>query len=523
MIAPRWWKYLKAGIYGVVYGYALFLLFATALELQDARTHGSDQMINETGCNTPMTVFQPGSSRRNASVILIHGLSANRRLMSYLGNTFALGGYRVYALDLPGHGDNTDPFTFARAQQCATVALESLIRNGSVDPKTTVLVGHSMGAAIAIRMADRDPVAATVAISPGPTPLPRRMPANLLVFSAQYDIGLMKREAEQLQQAAGGNRTQTGDFAQQRAFELKHIPHATHTSLIFDPSVAASSGEWINRSLAVTLPTKDREFSLWPIWSHWVMVGVVYSTIVGLACMLLLFPVSATIVAKMAGSRRTEIDDAHPSRALALVEGTAFAFAAVLLLILGTPLKFLHMYTGDYLASLLLIVGVLFLLLNWKDAKANFSISIAQKTAALVLGLATILAFGAWLNWQLDDAWLNPPRWLRFAALLPILWIFSYAEEVMLGPVGAGKRRAFRFAIFLLLRLELWVACAVAAYSLASGQILLVILFTFLLAFSVLQRLATDALRIRVSSAPAAALFSAILAAWFIAAVFPLT
>jgi hypothetical protein len=168
-------------------------------------------------------------------------------------------------------------------------------------------------------------------------------------------------------------------------------------------------------------------------------------------------------------------------------------------------------------------VGVVFLLLNWKVAAASLSITLMQKIAAAVLGLATILAFGAWLNWQLDDAWLNAPRWLRFAALLPILWIYSYAEEVILGPVQAGKRRALRFAIFLLLRLELWAACAVAAYSLASGQILIVILFTFLLAFSILQRLATDALRLRTGSATAAALFSAILAAWFIAAVFPLT
>jgi len=41
-------------------------------------------------------------------------------------------------------------------------------------------------------------------------------------------------------------------------------------------------------------------------------------------------------------------------------------------------------------------------------------------------------------------------------------------------------------------------------------------------AFSVLQRLATDVLLRRTGSATAAAAFGAILAAWFIAAVFPL-
>jgi len=103
------------------------------------------------------------------------------------------------------------------------------------------------------------------------------------------------------------------------------------------------------------------------------------------------------------------------------------------------------------------------------------------------------------------------------------MWIYCFAEEVVLGPVRIGKRRALRFGIFLLFRLELWIACAIAFYSLGSSQVLMVILFAFLAQFSILQRLATDALRLRTGSAMAAALFNAILASWFIAAVFPLT
>ena len=39
-----------------------------------------------------------------------------------------------------------------------------------------------------------------------------------------------------------------------------------------------------------------------------------------------------------------------------------------------------------------------------------------------------------------------------------------------------GKRRALRFGIFLAMRLELWLACALAYYALASGQALILIL-----------------------------------------------
>jgi pimeloyl-ACP methyl ester carboxylesterase len=482
--------------------------------------------IPDGGCNMPVTLIQPPSGVNPAgSVILIHGLSANRRLMTYLGEDFAGHGFTAYMLDLPGHGDNTVPFTFLRAQQCATVAVESLTHSGKITAKTTIILGHSMGGAIAIRMADRDPVAATIAISPAPTILPQRMPANLLVFSASYDIGILKRQAERLKEAAGGNRTQPEDFAQERAFELNSVPHSTHTSLLVNRNVAHESELWAMEALFPNIAAETLALNLDLATYETYRLGRrrLAGALIGLVGALLMFPFCATLAAKLAGLHRAELDDPHPTFLLAIAEFAVCSLVGVLILTLGTPLKVLHMYTGDYLASLLLIVGVMLIVLNWKDAKESLSFKLSRFLAAAALGFATFLAIGAWLNWQLDDAWLNAPRWIRFAALLPLLWIYSYAEEVVLGPVRIGKRRALRFAESLLLRLEMWIACAVAVYFLGSSQILLVILFTFLAMFSILQRVAADALRLRTGSATAAALFSAILAAWFIAAVFPLT
>ncbi|MGA8221143.1 MAG: alpha/beta fold hydrolase, partial [Candidatus Acidiferrales bacterium] len=97
--------------------------------------------IAGNGCNMPVTSIQPPAGVNPAgSAVLIHGLAANRRLMTYLGEDFAGHGFTAYLPDLPGHGDNTAPFTFLRAQQCATVAVESLTRTGKIDPKTTILV-----------------------------------------------------------------------------------------------------------------------------------------------------------------------------------------------------------------------------------------------------------------------------------------------------------------------------------------------------------------------------------------------
>ena len=265
--------------------------------------------------------------------------------------------------------------------------------------------------------------------------------------------------------------------------------------------------------------------------------------VLGLVGLVLLFPIAASAVVQLfaqifrtAGDRADSVQagDIHrdlqidsssrvPGRALILVEGIVAALIGVAALILFIPLKFLHLYSGDYLASLLLIYGALLLILNRSEARATFSLNIATKIAAIVLGIGTILAVGAWLNWQLTDGWLNAPRWLRFCALVPVLWIFAYAEEVVLGPVNTGGRRTIRFALAMALRLEIWLICVFAYYELLSGQVLILLLVTALAMFSIFQRLGTDALRRRTGSAPAAALFGAILGAWLIASVFPLT
>jgi hypothetical protein len=57
----------------------------------------------------------------------------------------------------------------------------------------------------------------------------------------------------------------------------------------------------------------------------------------------------------------------------------------------------------------------------------------------------------------------------------------------------------------------------------ASGEALPVLLAFYLALTFLLARLGADSLRRRTGSPAAAALFGAILAAWFVAAVFPIT
>ncbi|MGA7626342.1 MAG: alpha/beta fold hydrolase [Candidatus Acidiferrales bacterium] len=482
--------------------------------------------LDAGGCHTPVAVLEPPPDVKAAgSVILLHGLAANRRLMMYLAEDFAGHGLRAYALDLPGHGDSKDAFSFPRAQECATAAVESLAHSGNIDLGKTVVVGHSMGAAIAVHMADRDPVAATIAISPAPMSMPQRMPANLLVFSGSTDIEPLKQSAQDLLAAAQGNRDSADDFTQRRAFHLQLVPHSTHTSLLWDRRVAHQSELWAMQALFPGIPGETLTLNLDLATYQTFGNGRrrLAGGILGLLGIFLLFPLAVTLITAIAGLPRIESPGTHPSAALLLIEGLACSVGTALMLMLGIPLHFFHIYSGDYLASFLLIVAILLLILNFGFAMEYVAFPGRSLAAALVLGFLTFIAFGAWLNWQIDDVWLNLPRWLRFAGLLPVMWIYTFTEEVVLGPPHHGKKRAVRFAVFLTLRFELFLACCFAYYMLANGQVLIVILFLYLALFSVLQRVATDALRVGTGSATSAALFGAILGAWFIASIFPLT
>ena len=507
--------------------------------------------VTAGGCTTPITVVEPDLDQPIASVIMLHGLAANRRVMNYLADQLAFdGGFRVYVLDLAGHGDNTSPFSFYSAENCAGAVVAQLISSRAIDPKNTAYVGHSLGAIIAIRLADREPLAGTVAISPGPVVLPKRMPSNLLVLTGSLDIPRLKSAALSLSTAAGGDRVSVDDFLQQRAFLLDAVPRASHTSLLANQQVEDDTRDWVVNSTEAAIgdadgvvdwktragftaeqPQPSLRAALGRVWYAALRLAPFW----GLAGLLLVCPLLLAIASKFSSAESESADSPRssqspassaaktPSPFLALLEWAVCSLLAVLILIFFSPMHFLRLFSAGYLASFLLLVGLFIALLNSSSWLANFRWTAPLTLSTIVVSLLIFLSIGAWANWQLFDLWMNPPRWLRFFGFLPAAWLYFYAEEIVLGPVRSGWRRASRFLLFLLLRLIVLGACAVGVFWLSSGAILILLLAGFLAIASVLIRLGSDSLRHRSGSATAAALFGAILASWIAAAVFPLT
>jgi pimeloyl-ACP methyl ester carboxylesterase len=483
-------------------------------------------VLQAGNCRLPVTILGPAANIKPAgAAIILHGLSANRRIMLYLGQDFAGHGFRAYLPDLPGHGDNTQPFSFARAEDCAGEAVAALLRDEGLDPMKTVLLGHSMGGEIAVRMADKIPLAATIAISPAPMVMPQRMPSNLLVFSAQLDVWQLKDQAAALQRAAGGERTASQDFAQKRAFDLINVPLATHTSILDSRAVAQRAELWAMQALVPQADPKTLALNL--DLSTYGTFGRGRMRMIGAALGLLgiglILPLCVAVTSRAAGAAAMTPEGATPKLWLVLGEGMIGAMAGVLLLVKINLLGFVHLYAGDYLASEAFVMAVVLFVFNRAEARKIFWLRPRALFASAVLAFVALLVFGAWFNWEIADLWLNAPRWVRFAELLPFACVFCYAEETALGSPELTRPSAARFGAFLALRFEIWLACVIGLFVLASSQILLPILVVQFGAFSAVQGLVSQALRRRTGSATAAALFGAILTAWFVAAVFPIT
>ncbi|MEZ5833889.1 MAG: acetoin dehydrogenase dihydrolipoyllysine-residue acetyltransferase subunit [Dongiaceae bacterium] len=96
----------------------------------------------------------PAIGQRRGDAFLIHGLFADADSYSLLARRLAKGGLRVLAIDLPGHGgSDANATTLDQLAATAATALRAL----AVGPVR--LVGHSLGAMIAAKLAAEGDVA----------------------------------------------------------------------------------------------------------------------------------------------------------------------------------------------------------------------------------------------------------------------------------------------------------------------------------------------------------------------------
>jgi hypothetical protein len=367
-----------------------------------------------------------------------------------------------------------------------------------------------LGAAIALRVASRQPVAGVIAISPAPMLLvsgstpemllyapPEKLPPNTLILSGGLEPLALRRATEQLILRLP-----------HAAAEYRLILGASHTSLLLDAGALRASLDWAVRVLdlgiAPALPSR-----------------IVYlGFLAGLAGLVLL--VGTSLRASFHGSREKESDTSRIPVIRGYLELAAVSTFAIVVLRFTGPLWLFGLYTGDYLASFLLLAGGLLLAMHIGGLMPLLPRSWKMPALAVLLSLATSFVFLAWLRLTITTAVLDGARIWRLGVLCIALLPISAAEEVLLGsPQASGRLR--RLAQALTLRFGAWLGLAGALFYLHSGQVLLVLMVPYLAFFSVLHRLGVDLVRKESGSPLGAALFGAILAAAFFVLVFPLT
>src|SRR5260370_18804473 len=211
------------------------------------------------------TQFHKRVAERPAAVVLIHGFSGDRRLMSTLARRLAENGYGVLAIDVNGHGENRNPFNGGEAEtdnlrDDVKKAVDYLRNSDLVDGSRIVVMGHSMGAGAALDYATHDPnLKGAVMISGGWVLGPER-PKNALFIFAEHD------PVEAIQQTSSALAAHLavvpkvepgklyGNFANGSAVEAVRIPGVDHAGIIYSTDAATTIVKWLDGTFATTRP-----------------------------------------------------------------------------------------------------------------------------------------------------------------------------------------------------------------------------------------------------------------------------
>jgi pimeloyl-ACP methyl ester carboxylesterase len=116
--------------------------------------------------------------RARGSVALVHGVMALAETWWRIGPALAGRGWRVAAVDLPGHGGDV--------RRDGPLGLDALVDGVAerLDGPVDLLVGHSLGAIVALGLLGRDPGAARALVleePPGPGAIDLRALATVIV------------------------------------------------------------------------------------------------------------------------------------------------------------------------------------------------------------------------------------------------------------------------------------------------------------------------------------------------------
>lgn len=152
-------------------------------------THAGATLVAETTlgeCDAdPLHTDSPDSGP--PTYVLIHGIGMGRTIFADLVEHLRGGSAQVIAIDLPGYGEAPEPERVLTMERTADLVAAFLRSRAIARP---ILVGHSMGAQVAVEVAARHPSSARRLVLIGPTVYPKERTAGWQVLRLAQDLAI---------------------------------------------------------------------------------------------------------------------------------------------------------------------------------------------------------------------------------------------------------------------------------------------------------------------------------------------
>lgn len=216
----------------------------------------------------------------NKGVLLLEGFGSDQITMRNIASEYSSMGFHVFTFDFSGHGRSQGTLDYDNAETPrlayqTIAAIKQFQELTGFDTQQIILVGHSLGARVALQTATIVPdlgglilLGAQVNLSTnGQAEFftgvkdadlgwvnklgPENPKANILLISGEWDDILTPKAAGLLAQKLNGepveSNTKVGEFESRNRLDLVILPRLLHNYEVYSPRVLKVSKEWLKQ------------------------------------------------------------------------------------------------------------------------------------------------------------------------------------------------------------------------------------------------------------------------------------
>jgi pimeloyl-ACP methyl ester carboxylesterase len=449
---------------------ALLIAFIVSLAMYAGLPGDRATGIFPTDPPTPYFHYKPAGTPRG-QILVVHGLNSGKNVMNVLSYSLAEAGFEVFAIDLPGHGDSAAPFNAIQARNVVGSVLDKL-------GAQTIVLGHSLGGAILLDLANERTFSRMVLFSPAPTTLQTVQADQVLVLEGQFDPSRIRAFIPRIENSATGT------------FELLDLAWTGHSGGLFRSHVIKSVAGWLGGEVAA-VRARPRLLLI--------ALTFVFGAALGLT------------VLKRIKATPLEIGAALPPARLSTFYYVLASLGAAVVLAFVNVALWLRIFAMDYLIGFVFLAGA-FLCVHCTNVRwPGRRLFIGVAAAAYLIGIGGGFGGGELFHFTLSEG-----RPWRFVAIFALSFPLFLADEILLRPLRPAWKAT---GVAILTRIALG-AVAVSAVLIVNRQsAFLVLLGHLVVLFWIALWFATWAVRKRTDPVTAAC-FAALVQGWGFAAIF---